>query len=436
MNEAMTTPRFFQRRAAVPALLLAFFVSVGACSSDPEIPGKDSDSDDDNGDDSNDDSSDSGTDSLDGLGLGGNGSGGTGDGSGGNGPVCETASSEAELKPIFLAFAFDVSGSMGKLDRPNWWHDPDLKWTPIVQATTAFFEAEDSSGISASMTLFPAASSKCSASTYEDPDVAMTTLPSGDFGDALGDYEDEVDAGGELAGGDWRGDTPTLQAVTGTSVYLDSFRAVNPDAKFAIVLVTDGVPAGCSQDIDDVIDEVEGLAADDLITYVIGVENPTEAPDALPSGWSDWGDDCDDGAAPCDPPANLSPLNQVAAAGGTESAFLIVTGDPEATRDAFKNAIDAIRAEAISCELGIPEHPTPGQSFDKDKINVSVTVGGDKTDFAYDPDCEDENSWHYDDEDDPSFIELCPSTCAEVQATPGADLNVDFLCQVRPDVVR
>src|SRR6188768_1406237 len=46
-------------------------------------------------------------------------------GGGGGGPVCETVSAAAELPPVYLAFAFDVSGSMGQLDQPRWWHDPE-----------------------------------------------------------------------------------------------------------------------------------------------------------------------------------------------------------------------------------------------------------------------------------------------------------------------
>src|SRR5690606_4904346 len=98
-------------------------------------------------------------------------------------------------------------------------------------------------------------------------------------------------------------------------------------------------------------------------------------------------------------------------------------------------AIDQIRTEAISCELGIPPHPMGG-TFDADKVDVSYTLDGDSTRFDYEPDCEVSGAWHYDDEDDPTLIVLCPETCTFVQSTPGAELNVDFLCEDRPVVVR
>jgi hypothetical protein len=66
-------------------------------------------------------------------------SGGSGvSGDTGDGDVCATVTATATLEPVFLAFAFDVSGSMGKGDHP--WHDATLKWDPVVAATRGVFE--------------------------------------------------------------------------------------------------------------------------------------------------------------------------------------------------------------------------------------------------------------------------------------------------------
>jgi hypothetical protein len=331
---------------------------------------------------------------------------------------------------------------MGKYDHPYWWHDPAAKWTPVRQATQAFFEDETSAGISASMAFFPSAGSsdtKCDGETYEEPDVEMSSLPASLFADAFDAYETQV--GSPLAGGDWRGGTPTLAAFLGTSSYLAPFQVDDPTAKFAVVLVTDGLPQGCSDeedDVDTITTEVGNLydGGDGVRTYVIGIENPTTPPDELPpyDDWDNWGCGTDD-AEPCDPPDTLSALNGVAAAGGTTDAFLIDTGDPDATQAAFRAAIDVIRTEAISCELGIPPHPSGG-SFDQDKIDVSYTLDDMVTRFDYDPDCEVEGAWHYDDPEGPSMIVLCAETCDFIQTSPGAELNVDFLCENRPVVVK
>lgn len=76
--------------------------------------------------------------------------------SGDSGAACKTAESPAALQPIYLGFAFDVSGSMGQLDCPFWNHDPKVKWAPVVEATVAFFQDAASTNMNASMTLFPA----------------------------------------------------------------------------------------------------------------------------------------------------------------------------------------------------------------------------------------------------------------------------------------
>lgn len=375
--------------------------------------------------------------------IGENTGGGTGNGDGdGDSPICETSSEEAELAPVFLAFAFDVSGSMGQYDQPHWWHDMTAKWTPVRQATQAFVEDTSSAGISASLTFFPASSNKCVAATYQTPQVAMTELPTNLFATSFDSFE---------ASGNWGSGTPTLAAAQGVSTYLQSFQGANPNAKFALVLVTDGLPQGCdgANDIGLVATTAANVysGGTGIPTYVIGVNNPTVPPTTLPSGWDRWldddGDDCgngsetgNSGSETCAPPNGLAGLHSVAAAGGTTEAFLIDTGDPDATRAAFLAAIDAIRTDAISCEIGIPAHPSGG-SFDPDRIDVSYTPrDGDTARFDYDAECLAEGAWHYDDESNPTLIQLCDSTCDFVQSQPGIQLNVDFLCIDRPPLVR
>lgn len=383
--------------------------------------------------------SDLGTDSSTDLGsdLGVDGMGTGGNSVGGAGPVCDEASSAAEAAPVFLGFAFDVSGSMGKLDSPNWWHDPVAKWTPIVEATSAFFESPTSAGLQASMALFPAEDDDCDGPTYEEPTVAMTELPSTAFAAEFSAYEAEV--GTPLAGGDWRGGTPTYAATLGVSQYLLALREETPEGKYAIVLVTDGLPQGCDEGLSEVVAVVEDLAADGIATYVIGIENPTTPPAELPEDWDDWGE-CSSGSGgddtPCTPPATLQALNDIAEAGGTGTAFLIDTGDPEATQGAFTAAIDAIRSSAVSCDLTIPPHPEPGMTFEGDKIDVAVTMNGTTTTLPYDEECSEPVGWHFDDPDAPVQIELCATTCADLQSAPDAAVKVEFLCEPRVDVVK
>lgn len=303
-----------------------------------------------------------------------------------------------------LAFAFDVSGSMGKLDKP--YHDPELKWRPVVGATRAFFEAPSSTGISASLSFFPASDDKCDASTYRTPDVAMTELPSDAFGDAIAAIDPDN-------GEDWRGGTPTLAVIEGTTEYLDAQISASPEAAHALVLVTDGYPQGCSSS-ENAISAVEAAiqgTAGRFPTYVIGVRNP-------------------EGKGG---PDTVTDLNVLAVAGGTEAAIFIDTGDPVKTAADLSAAIDEIRQSSITCDAPIPPSPG-GTDFDPGKVNVSAVLGGDASQLGYDPDCGAELAWRFDDEADPSSIVLCPKTCEAVQGDPSAKLSVEFGCVRRPIV--
>ncbi|WP_437971353.1 VWA domain-containing protein [Sorangium sp. So ce260] len=345
-----------------------------------------------------------GTSGEGGSGIGeeiGPGSSGAGSGSlTGGGGACATQTSAASLQPVYLAFAFDVSGSMGKGDKD--WHDKSLKWDPVVAATKQFFADAGSEGLTASLTFFPAQDDKCMTAIYATPDVPLTPLPSPAFGAALDQIE-------PMTSSDWRGGTPTAWVMRGTTSFIGAQRQQNP-GKYAIVLVTDGYPQGCdeaSDTIDAVVADAQAALADSIFTYVIGVENPP-----IPGA-----------------PDTLDDLHKIAAAGGTESAVLINTGDPSQTTAAFKAAIDRIRSAAVSCTMAIPL-PPDGSSFDKEKVRVAYTSGSNATtELVYDQSCATADAWRYDDPANPTQIVLCVDTCTAVQTDVAAELSVDFTCE-------
>jgi hypothetical protein len=328
---------------------------------------------------------------------GGNDAAGGGDDSG---PVCATVTSAATLEPVYLAFAFDVSGSMGKGDHP--WHDASLKWDPVVAATRGFLEDRASTGLFASLTAFPSPDEddRCESSTYATPDVAMAELPSSAFGDALATIRKD----------DWRGGTPTRVAVQGVLDYLRGFRVEHP-GHYALVLVTDGYPQGCDDDGIDAVQEVVRDAASEVPTYVIGVKNPPLV-------------DSDGNAAP----DTVSNLTGVAEAGGTASAFIIDTGDPAKTLADFRSAIDEIGGVAVACNVPVPTAPD-GRVFEKDRVIVGYASGAGQTELVYDESCTAPDAWHYDDVAAPSQVVLCPATCSAVQAGVEAKLEVGFTCE-------
>lgn len=308
--------------------------------------------------------------------------------------VCESVAVQAEVDPAYLAFAFDISGSMGAGDEP--WHDQTLKWEPLTEATQAFLEDPGSAGFFASMTFFPRELDKCEDSGYIEPDVPMTALPSNVFGAAMQD---------SIADG-WGGGTPTRHVMAGVLGFVSQSRALNPGT-YVVVLVTDGYPTGCSDNsIDSVVTVAEGGVDLGIVTYIIGLNNPPiqGAPDTTAS------------------------LGEIAAGGGTGDAFIIDTGDPRQTASDFASVIEQIRNSTIACTVSIPP-PPDNRAFDKQKVRVVVTSAGSDTELVYNPSCDGDNAWRYDNPEQPSSIVLCDSTCTALQENPAASLSVEFACR-------
>jgi len=317
------------------------------------------------------------------------------------GELCATVTAMTTLDTVHLAFAFDVSGSMGKGDQP--WHDAKLKWDPVVAATRGFFEDPASAGLFASLTAFPVDADedeRCEAKSYTDADVEMQELPSTAFGEQLTKIRSE----------DWRGGTPTLAVVEGVLESIASYRRDHP-GRYALVLVTDGYPQGCDDDSIDSVKEAVHAVASEIPTYVIGVKNPPLVDE--------------DGKAAPDTVSNLA---GVAESGGTASPFIIDTGDASKTLTDFQGAIEKIRGVSIACNLKLPL-PPDRRTFEKDQVAVGITSGATRTPLSYDESCSVDAAWHYDDVAAPTEVVLCPAACAMVQSTPEAELGVDFTCE-------
>ncbi|MBS2020532.1 MAG: VWA domain-containing protein [Deltaproteobacteria bacterium] len=296
---------------------------------------------------------------------------------------CATQSAEAQPRPVYLVFQYDKSGSMGD----------DGKWNACKAATKAFFTAPDSAGIKASLTFFPTGGDICSTNQYKTPAVAVTALPSPAFGAALDSQSPN-------------GGTPTKSALSGAIDYAKQVQAgEGKDGTVAIVLVTDGVPANCS---DNSIGNVKALAASvaaTIPTYVIGV-----------------------GGA-------LGSLNDIAVGGGTKSAFIVNTGDPSKTQTELLKAINAIKQNAISCDYKIPPAPA-GETFDRSKVNVQVApTGAAAATVGYNQACTGGTGWRYDDEKNPTRILLCDASCEQVKAKPGK-VDIVFGCATQSGPVK
>jgi hypothetical protein len=336
--------------------------------------------------------------------------------------ACAAADTPTMLQKVVLAFVFDVSASMGNGQFP--YFSRPLKWDPVVAATKAFFEDPNSNGLSASLTFFPNENAaiatgqtamgmglECVAEDYMTPDVPITALPSAAFSAAI----DAVTPPDDMT---WRLGTPTLPAVDGTIQAIQALQAADPNTRYVMVLVTDGMPALCTSvgiadSVQPVVQAVGAVAAT-IPTYVIGVNNPVTEEEP-------------------NPPDTVSDLNLVAEAGGTDAAFIVDTTDPAVTTAQFKMIVDTIREFSFSCSLAIPE-PMGGETFDKDKVNVKYSSPslGDIP-FTYDPTCTAAtNGWHYDNEENPTAIQICANVCdaIRVQMDEG-NLSVELGCKTR-----
>jgi len=328
--------------------------------------------------------------------LGGTlGTGGDDDPGTGGTDSCAAASAEAELKPVYLVFLLDESGSMGDGEHG----DRTKKWDPVTSALNAFFADSASAGITASLTLFPLdktpagpadpnITADCDSKVYEPPVVAPTALPDTKaFAAAI----TKVDPPNEFG-------TPTLPALTGTIAYAESLLAKDDSRKVAIVMVTDGDPVSCDGNTIDATAAAAKAVADHIPTYVIGVG------------------------------ASLTSLHAIAKGGGTDKAFIVSLKDPDQTRTDLLDATELIRGKSISCELDIPPPPA-GKKLDPDKVNVHYSGATQAdTSLKYGASCQGDVAWHYDDAAKPTKILLCDDACATVKADTKAKLSVEFAC--------
>jgi hypothetical protein len=311
--------------------------------------------------------------------------------------VCAAQSAASELRHVSLGFLFDVSASMGGNDRTRF----ETKWLPVVAATEGFFAEGEAAALTASLTFFPTADedTRCNAAAYATPNVPETALPSPLFGGAIRGLNYT------LGSNNWRSSTPTLPAYNGL---VTSLTSAPTDSLQAIVLVTDGVPQGCNG-ADDIQLVADAVRSSGIKTFVVGVANP-------PS------DNAGD---------NLTNLNVIAQAGGTDQAFIVATGDPAQTEADFKAVIDGIRGVALACNIAIPLPPS-GSVFVPEKVNVvyGSAISAERT-LDYDPSCATEDAWHYDDAMTPTTIVLCDESCGLAQREASARLSVEFGCERR-----
>jgi hypothetical protein len=319
----------------------------------------------------------------------------------------------------------DKSGSM----------NDSSKWPNVVSAFTSFMADPKSAGLGVGIQYFPIAGALDPSCVSKCTDCAcvqgcgcngcsctnnVCTCPSGASGDSCNtaDYGKPDVPIAALPGAasavsaslnvhSPSGGTPTKAALTGGIAYAKSYMAEHPDHKVAIVLATDGDPNECSTDLLNAASEVAQVAqggangTPSIKTFVIGVGS------------------------------EVTKLDQVAAAGGTQKAYLVDTG-ASATQE-FEAALDKIKNSTIACEYTIPAL-SAGQ-IDYGKVNVEYQSGGSPvlvpqvaSKSACDPT---KGGWYYDAPSKPTKIEICDASCGAFNQVGVAQVDVVYGCETQ-----
>jgi hypothetical protein len=318
---------------------------------------------------------------------------------GGSFTDCATSSASGELTPVAMFVMFDRSSSM----RQN--VQGSTRWDVATDALIQFFQDPGSADLRVAYGVFPGAENGCSQPACDALACAQPVVPVGTLtaqsgaGDAheqaLVNYVTADDASTqELELG-----TPTSVALDGALRWAADYQNTHDGEAATVVLVTDGEPTACDDNIGNIAN-FASTALDDhgIRTYAIGLTGSRE------------GD-----------------MNEIARAGGTEGGIFI--GDGTDTGAQLRDALAQIRGEVASCDLQMPE--PAGGVVDPKKVNVALSLASGDVDLGQvegSGDCADLAGWYYDNNSSPTRILLCPATCDAVQTDPVSRIDIVLGC--------
>ena len=308
--------------------------------------------------------------------------------------ACATTSQEATLTPVNMLIMFDRSGSMNQ----------NNKWPNTTAALNAFFQDPGTAGLRIALRFFPddQPAAGCNNQACSIPACAqvLVGLAPVTADPAPTDAQEAalVSAVSGHAPGNGGG-TPMYAALAGAEQWADNLAVASPAEKVVVVLVTDGMPNGCNEDINAISQlAADALAQHAVLTYAVGLEGSATAQ-----------------------------MNQIATAGGTSAGIFIGSGNAQAELLA---ALKAIQGSQVSCQFQMPQSQT-GTPVDPSKVNVNYTPGGGAMQtvgqVASAAECVN-GGWYYDNPTAPTTITLCPTTCATVQADKDAKIQVLLGC--------
>lgn len=311
--------------------------------------------------------------------------------------ACATSSAEAELVPVNMLILFDRSSSM----------DDQNKWGNATAAMIAFFQNPGTAGLRVALRFFPdwlCSDSLCSADFCSQTTVALAPLTADP---APTDQQESALIGSIVTTATTPdGGTPLSAALGGGEIWAKAYRASHPDEKTVVVLVTDGEPSGCDQDIGHIAKLASDASAQSgVLTFAVGLAG-----------------------------SHQSDMDAIAKAGQTSKGFFIGNGNAQGELLA---AMQAIQKSQVACQFVMPESSN-GAAIDPGLVNVDYSPGGGGAPVTFGQvpaagACTAmKGGWFYDDPAKPATINLCPVTCASIQADTKAKIAILFGCATQP----
>lgn len=193
--------------------------------------------------------------------------------------------------------------------------------------------------------------------------------------------------------------TPTSAAVRAGLRLAQSLHATYPDDNVALLLATDGLPTDCGQ-MPEALAAVREARALGVVTHVVGIGE------------------------------ELGPLNQLANAGGSDTAVLIAGTNASDVASALGAKLENIRSE-FSCDIQLPALQPDGAPVNMAELNVRIAAGATPTDLVYSQTCAAADAFRYDDPRDPKKVVLCARSCEAVRADANAHVELLFDCATR-----
>ncbi len=321
---------------------------------------------------------------------------GVGTASTGTGESCAATSAEANLIPVNMFIIFDKSGSM----------KDNNKWTNSTTALIDFFKDQGSAGLRVALRFFPddgCDDQACDIAVCSQPLVSLAPLTSSA---APADAQEQklIDAVNSKGP---NGGTPMYVALGGAEQWAADYQTAHPAEKTVVVLVTDGEPNGCDENVSHIAKLASTtLAANGVLTYAVGLVG-----------------------------SNTGTMDTIAAAGGTMKGFFIGNGNASADLLA---ALKAIQGSQVACTFQMPTMGSMGETIDPNLVNVNYTPGDGSpaVTFGQVPDkaacTAQKGGWYYDNPSKPTTITLCPTTCTSVQADQNAKIQIELGCATKP----